>query len=281
MWYLAGPKAKGPTVVLLHGFATDKEQWVAVARLLFEAGYHVIAPDLPGFGANFRDEEGKYDATSMAKQLRSFARGAGLGLFHLVGHGTGATVAASYAYGMPSELATVTLIEPLGLSAPGESDLDKMVSKGRNPLVPATPQAYDHMLGFVTTTPPPMSGAVKKKRAETLAANREFYTRVWADLREGDRAHLLDLLLPEIKVRMLVMFGAKSRVVHASTAKMAEKRLEGRDARVTVLPDTGHWLVVEKPKEVVEALISFWKAPAERREKKAAPEATSSAPAPQ
>src|SRR5438477_12654560 len=74
MWYGQGGPKKGPTCLLLHGFATDKSQWEDVAGLLIAAGYTVVVPDLPGFGANLRDIDGKYDATSLAKQLRRFLR---------------------------------------------------------------------------------------------------------------------------------------------------------------------------------------------------------------
>src|SRR5581483_2432156 len=136
VWYVRNAtKQKGTTVLLLHDFAADKSQWSALLPLLEKEGYNVVAPDLPGFGSNVRDPEAKYDATSMAKVLRGFARTTDLGLFHLVGAGTGAVIAASYAYGMPAELASVTLVEPFKQTAPTESDFDKVMLKGRNPLL--------------------------------------------------------------------------------------------------------------------------------------------------
>lgn len=258
MSYLMGSR-KGPTVLLLHGFAADKEHWLEVIPHLEAAGYQVVAPDLPGFGANFRDVTGQYDAASLARQIRTFARQADLGMFHLVGHSIGSIVAASYAYAFPVEVASLTLIEPLGLTAPGESDLDKSLAKKRNPFLVASPAAYDALLGFVAATPLQMNAKLKKKRAEALAADRGFYAEVWEKLMAGDRGNLLDLVLPELQVRTLAVFGAKSRVVHPMTAKMVEKRLEGKDARTLVLPGTGHWPLLEKPKELADALVAFFK----------------------
>jgi pimeloyl-ACP methyl ester carboxylesterase len=258
MAYLAGSK-KGPTVLLLHGFAADKEHWLEVIPHLEKAGYHVVAPDLPGFGANFRDPTGQYDAAALARQVRTFAKAADLGMFHLVGHSIGSIVAASYAYAFPVELASLTLIEPLGLTTPAESDLDKSLAKGRNPLLIASAAGYDNLLAFVTATPPAWNPKVKKKRAEALAADRGFYDEVWSKLLQGDRGKLLDLLLPELQVRTLAVFGGKSRVVHPMTAKMVEKRLEEKGAQTVVIPGCGHWPMVEKPAELAAALIGFWK----------------------
>jgi abhydrolase domain-containing protein 6 len=256
--YLAGGDRKATsTVLLLHGFAADKEHWLDVFPPLQAAGYQVFAPDLPGFGSNFPDPDGQFDATSLAKQIRTFARQAGLVSFHLVGHSIGGIIAASYAYAFPSEVATLTLIEPLGVTGPVESDFDRQLKNHRNPFLIAKPEAYDQLLAFATATPPPMQAARKRRRAENLSSQRPFYQLVWSKLLEGERSRLLDLLLPELKKRTLVVFGAKSKVVSQATGKMLELRMA--DARVGVIPDCGHWVMLEKPKELAELLISFFK----------------------
>lgn len=41
----------GPTVVLLHAFPLDARMWAYQVQVLTEAGWNVLVPDLPGFGA--------------------------------------------------------------------------------------------------------------------------------------------------------------------------------------------------------------------------------------
>lgn len=257
--YYVGSK-KGPTLMLLHGFGTDKDQWLPLVPHLEAAGYHVVVPDMPGFGSNFRETDAKYDATTLARQLRTFAKGIDVGMFHLVGHSVGAIVAASYAYAMPVEVASLTLIEPLGLKVPNQSELDKAIARRQNPLILASAAGYDAFLSLVMSKPPVLAPALKKQRAESLAADRAFYQQVWNEMFAGDRANLLDLLLPEIKARTLMVFGGRSKVVHPITAKVVEKRFEGRDARVVLLPESGHWPMVEQPKELAEELLAFFRA---------------------
>lgn len=256
--YLAtANKQASSTVLLLHGFAADKEHWLDLIPLLEKDGYHVVAPDLPGFGSNFPDPDGQLDATSLAKQIRTFARQAGLVSFHLVGHSIGGIVAASYAYAFPTEVATLTLIEPLGLTSPVDSDFDRQIKSHRNPFLIAKPEAYDQLLAYVTATPPPMQAARKRRRAEGLSSQRPFYQLLWSKLLEGERGKLLDLLMPELKKRTLVVLGAKSKVVNAATGKVIEIRMP--DARVGTIPDSGHWLMLEKPKELAEMMVSFFR----------------------
>jgi len=256
--YLAGGnRASTSTVLLLHGFAADKEHWLDLFPHFEQAGYQVIAPDLPGFGANFPDPDGQFDAASLAKQIRTFARQAGLVSFHLVGHSIGGIVAASYAYAFPTEVATLTLIEPLGVTSPAESDFDRQLKSHRNPFLIGKPEAYDQLLAYTTVTPPQMQPARKRRRAETLSTNRPFYQLVWSKLLEGDRGKLLDLMMPELKKRTLVVLGAKSKVVGAATGKMMELRMP--DARVGTIPDCGHWVMLEKPKELADLMVSFFR----------------------
>jgi pimeloyl-ACP methyl ester carboxylesterase len=273
--YLKGSRT-GPTVVLLHGFAADKEHWLPLVPLLEKHDYQVVVPDLPGFGANFREADVTYDAPALARQLRSFARAADLGVFHLVGHSIGATIAASYAYAFPIEVASLTLIEPLGLTSPSQSDFDRLLAQKRNPFLVGSAAAYDALVAFTTVRPPPINSALKKKRIETLSGDRPFYQAVWGSLVSGDRARLLDILLPEMKVRTLAVFGGSSRVVHQSAAKMLERRLEKHDSRVVVIPGAGHWLHLEKPQQLADELVAFFRArpqpTGERAAKQPAPE---------
>ena len=48
-YYDSGDNSK-PVMVLIHGLADEADTWRHVFPLLVQAGYRVIAPDLPGFG---------------------------------------------------------------------------------------------------------------------------------------------------------------------------------------------------------------------------------------
>lgn len=42
----------GRSILLLHGFCEDSRMWQAFMPFLADAGYRVVAPDLPGFGSS-------------------------------------------------------------------------------------------------------------------------------------------------------------------------------------------------------------------------------------
>jgi len=256
LWYLEGGVVnRGPTVLLLHGFDSRKEDWNEFAGPLLQAGLHVVAPDLPGFGQNAKAPDLGYDVTSQAKRIRAFAGALELQRFHLVGSSLGGSIAAALTYGAPDQVASLTLIEPFGVRVPYESQLDQVLERGFNPLTISTPEAYDNLLGFLFETPPAMSDAVKRHHAEEAAAHRDFYLKMWPQFRGGERAYLLDLLLPEIKVKTLAIQGLKSKVTHPATGQIIANMVRG--AQVVEIPECGHLPAVEKPAETAEVFLKL------------------------
>jgi len=255
VWYLEGPRQEGASVVLLHGFASDKEVWSEMAKPLVAAGFHVVAPDLPGCGQNRKDPDASYDVPNQVRKVRGFLRKLKIERFHVVGCSVGGAIAAACAYAGPEEVLSLTLIEPLGMRVPYESELDRWLSQDRNPLVIANPAAYDNMLGFLYEKPPEMPAAIKEHRAEQAAKHRLFHLKVWKEALQGEHAHLLDRLLPEIGARTLVVLGEKSKVVHPATADVIQHVM--RNVRSVVVEGCGHFVMAERPRETARHLSSF------------------------
>lgn len=257
IFYLeGGARPDSRPVLLLHGFAGDKENWNQVGQLLINANCHVVAPDLPGFGQNVKHPDLSHDVTTQTKRVRAFINKTGFKGFYLVGHSVGGSIAAAIAYSAPQEVASLTLIEPFGVRVPYESELDKMLAQERNPMVIATPMAYDNLLGFVFHQPPEMSPALKKVRAEQAAENRVFNLKVWKEIREGERANLLDLLLPEIKIKTLILQGAQSKVVHPATPEVIAAMMT--DASGASIQSCGHFPMLEQPGATADRLLKFF-----------------------
>jgi hypothetical protein len=85
----------GPPVVLLHGFPETSYAWRYQIPELAKK-YHVIAPDLRGYGETEKPSSG-YDKRTMAMDLRELMRALNLPRIALVGHDRGARVATRFA----------------------------------------------------------------------------------------------------------------------------------------------------------------------------------------
>lgn len=88
----AGPKV-APTILLLHGFPTSSHMFRDLIPVLAER-YHVVAPDLPGFGFSDAPDRKHFSYTfeNLAKVIDSFTQTIGLDRFAIYVFDYGAPV---------------------------------------------------------------------------------------------------------------------------------------------------------------------------------------------
>ena len=101
-------------IVLLHGFRAHTYTWNEIIHKLADAGMHVWAVDLIGFGLSDKPSEISYDQTLFTDQIRSFMKAKAIDKAHLVGNSMGGTVALNVTLQEPELVASITLINALG-----------------------------------------------------------------------------------------------------------------------------------------------------------------------
>ena len=152
--YLEGGDPTKPLLLLVHGFAGDKDNWSMIAPYITR-DYHVIAPDLPGFGENERNPALAYDIAAQTARLKKFADALGLEHPHVAGNSMGGWIALRYAIDYPDALATLTLLDNAGINGANESDLQKQAAnEDYNPLVLASLEDADRLVAMVVHKPP-------------------------------------------------------------------------------------------------------------------------------
>lgn len=100
----AGP-AGAPTILLLHGYPTSSHMFRELIPILMEK-YHVIAPDLPGFGYSDAPDRTKFAYTfdNLAKTMQSFVDGLGLKRFAIYVFDYGAPTGFRLALANPEKI---------------------------------------------------------------------------------------------------------------------------------------------------------------------------------
>src|SRR3546814_16125165 len=91
-------------------------------------GYHVIAPDLPGFGENERNPQLAYDIAAQTERLKDFIDALGLDRPHVAGNSMGGWIALRYALAYPDALASLILLNTAGVKGANESELEKQAA---------------------------------------------------------------------------------------------------------------------------------------------------------
>ncbi len=101
----------GPLVVLVHGLPELWYSWRHQLPILAAAGYHVVAPDLRGYGGSDVPEADEgYAMSNMAADLVGLLDALGAGQAVLVGHDWGANIAWACAELYPERVAAIAAL---------------------------------------------------------------------------------------------------------------------------------------------------------------------------
>jgi pimeloyl-ACP methyl ester carboxylesterase len=122
----AGP-ASAPAVLLLHGFPTSSHMFRDLIPQLADK-FHVVAPDLPGFGQSDMPDRAKFNYTfdNIAKVIQRFTEVIGLGRFTVYVFDYGAPTGFRLAMWHPERITAI-------ISQNGNA-YDEGLSDGWNPI---------------------------------------------------------------------------------------------------------------------------------------------------
>jgi pimeloyl-ACP methyl ester carboxylesterase len=127
VFYREAGSAAAPTILLLHGFPTSSHMFRNLIPLLAER-YHVVAPDLPGFGFTEMPERAKYRYTfeQLARTIDGFTQAIGLNRYAIYVFDYGAPVGLRLALAHPERVTAI-------ISQNGNA-YEEGLSEGWNPI---------------------------------------------------------------------------------------------------------------------------------------------------
>ena len=249
--YYEGGPADAPTLLMIHGFGANRDNWLRFARHFKD--YRVIALDLPGFGESSKPDI-DYDVASQTERVHAFAKTLGLTRLHLVGNSMGGHIAALYAARHPEQVLSVALLDNAGVTSPRKSEMFAMIERGEpNPLVVRRAEDFDALMRFVFVNPPPLPESLKRHFAEQSMANQAIYDKIFRQLRE--RYVPLEPELPKIQVPTLLLWGEQDRVLDVSSIEVMKPLL--KQPSVVIMPDCGHAPMIERPEDTARHYQAF------------------------
>jgi pimeloyl-ACP methyl ester carboxylesterase len=247
---------QGPTIVLLHGFAARKEVWLKVAPLL-TAHFHVIIPDLPGWGESSRVPNASYNIDSQAARFNDFVQTLHLQHFLLVGHSMGGAIAGVYAAEHPDDVSELALVDSLGLKFK-ENDFAKEVESGKDPFI------YDDRAGFLRANAwafehvPAIPGRFIDVFVKDNIKNRAFIESTFHELDEDSQVLSLQSRLDKLTMPTLGLWCHDDKIIDISALDSLRNGLTHAPAISTsILNGCNHMPQMEKPQEFVQVLTSF------------------------
>jgi len=253
--YLEGGDPSKPTLVMVHGFGADKDHWTFYAPWMTR-DYHLIAPDLPGFGENDRDRELPFDVTSQARRLKDFLDALGIERPHLGGNSMGGWIALRFAIDYPGSLRTLTLMNNAGIIGADESELQKLAAgRDYNPLVLANLEDADRLIAFVVRKPTHVPARLKPVIYADALKHRDLLDQIfWIIADEMEQKPLNDQL-GGVKVPTLIIWGRHDKLIDVSCVAVLETGIAGSKSHI--FEHVAHVPMIEDPKATAEVQREF------------------------
>ncbi|WEN16813.1 alpha/beta fold hydrolase [Rhodanobacter sp. AS-Z3] len=247
---------EGPTIVLLHGFTSDNTVWLPVAKLL-TAHFHLVIPDLPGWGDSSRIAGADYGIDAQAARLDTFVQTLHLGRFVLVGHSMGGAVAAVYAADHADHVAELALVDAFGLKS-AESALGREVVAGKNPFVYNDRAGFMHLESLAFEQPPELPGRFVDVMVKRNQRDQDFIRRTFAALLQPSQSLSVQNRLGQLTMPVLGLWCHDDRIIDVSALDSLRSGLSASSAiSSSTINGCNHMPMLEKPEQTAQILTGF------------------------
>lgn len=238
-------RGAGPPLLLVHGFAGSTFDWEEHALEPLAADHRVLALDLFGMGFSARDDTLPYGFDLWAEQLRQTLDALGVERATVAGHSLGGAVATLFAARHPERVGRLVLVAPL-VPYRTETTFDFFT-------LLQTPGAGELTLGLLDHLPA-LEGFSPAYHARAAAAFRLRGTRdaLLRYVRHGADVRALDAALHALATPTLFVLGTEDEHVPYVAQRHAAAAVDG--ALVRPLEGAGHWLLRDRPGDVVDAI---------------------------
>jgi pimeloyl-ACP methyl ester carboxylesterase len=252
--------ASNPTIIFIHGYTASLYVWKTVAPMFADAGFHVVALDLLGFGYSDKPSWFDYAISSQARMVARFMNRLGIGRATIVGSSYGGAVAATVALDYPERVGKLVLVDAVcndnlknhpilklaAIPGLGEAITPFLVDsrafqrfRMRGTLAPA-----NHRL--ITTDR--VESILRPLSAADAHHSLLATSRAWSAERITEDAHLIDQ-------PTLIVWGEDDTVIPVKDGRTLHDSI--LHSRLVILKDCGHVPQEEKSELFTEIVSEF------------------------
>ncbi len=249
----AGP-ADGPSVLMVHGYPSSSFMWRRPLAALGEAGWHAIAPDLPGFGDSEPDRPGTWER--QVESLERFRAGLNLENVLLVVHDWGGLIGLRWACDHPGAVRALA-ISNSGFFPDGKwhgmAKSMRTPGEGEQFMDNASPELLRMALGQLST------GMTAEDHAECwkCLSTPDRRAGILDLYRSGDfeKLEAYDGKLAELGVPAKIVWAEEDDFAPVAGAHRLAAEIPG--AELAVIEGARHFLVEDQPERYCEELVAF------------------------
>jgi haloalkane dehalogenase len=256
MAYREAGEAGAPPVLLVHGYPESAYMWRHAMAALAEAGWHAVAPDLPGYGDSppVDGQPGTWEAH--VESLEHFRAELGLDEVVLVTHDWGVMIGLRWACDHPGAARALAISDGGFFADRRWHDLANTMrtpGEGEQLMESFTREGFEAMMGQVSSGIGPDAvdeywkgfGSEDRRRGHL-----EMY-------RSGDFDKLepYEGCVAALGVPTLILWGAEDRFSGVKMAGRFHEEIGGSE--LLVLDEAGHFVWEDEPEATSRALVEF------------------------
>ena len=238
-----------PTIVLLHGAGFDHTTWALHSRWFAHHGYGVLAPDLPGHGRS----AGAPLATiaDMADWTAALLDAAGATRARLVGHSMGSLIALETAARHPAKVAALSLIGTAATMTVGPDLLKAAEANDHS----AVDMVSIWGLGFQAELGGSLAPGLWMHSGAQRVLEQCRPGVLFNDLAACNAYKDALARAAQVKCPTVLVLGDGDLMTPLAKGKTLAAAIKG--AVGVVIPNSGHFMMVERPDETLDALKSY------------------------
>ncbi len=254
MTYLEGGNLNGEPLLLIHGFGANKDNFTRIGKEL--GAYHLIIPDLLGFGESSKPLQADYRADAQAQRLHELMQAKGVASnIHMGGNSMGGGISVAYTAMYPDSVKSLWLLDSGGFWSAGFPE-DRFGDGGieSSPLLIQNTADYFALYNLVMYKPPYIPKTVQAVFAQTNIANRELHAKILQQITE-DNVEIRAKVIAQYNIPTLVVWGAEDKIIKPETAIVMKKLMP--QAKVITMSKVGHIPMIEAADQTAKDYKAF------------------------
>jgi pimeloyl-ACP methyl ester carboxylesterase len=241
-------------IIFLHGLGASAERWQRVLPAFAER-FHVVAPDIIGFGYSDKPEV-SYTIPFFMQFVKGLADAMDIKNMTLIGASLGGHIAAEMAVTRKEMVDKLVLVTPAGIMKEPTPVLNYYIAAAMYPTFDNAKKAFEQMAG----NPKAVDVTYARDFVNRMQLPNAKYAYMSSIIGSKSAPNLVDRL-KNIKSPTMIVWGEKDRLIPLKYAGRFKREI--RNSRLEIIKGSGHTPYFEKPeifsKKVIEFLMNYEK----------------------
>lgn len=251
-----------PTIILIHGFGDEKDGYLHPSFLL-KKEYHLIIPDLPGFGDNPQDSQRTYGLDFLSESINVLIEELELKNIHVMGNSLGGSVSMELCLNYPDKFKSLTLIDTAGCYIEEYHSAFHEYLNGNNIFQVTSREEYLGLLNTIFEKLPPLPSPIFEFLYKKITNNHDWYGKMMDDLIGLERPISLEDIesisfnkkIQKIKQPTLILWGENDKVFPLEISNYLEREIP--NSYKHIIPNCGHAPQYERYSDFVKGIKKF------------------------